>query len=393
MKNILILDDVVTLGIMLQTWFSKRGFEVKTCINIFDAKKAISQEQPELLISDYRLPDGTGLELLRWVKEFYPATVVIMMTSYAEISSAVECIRAGAYDYVSKPVNPEELLEKINNFKIDSPAPDSEPQTLSRPRSRKNERFIKGCSPEYTKVYEYVDLIAPTDLSVLINGESGAGKEHIALLIHEKSKRADKPFVSVDCGTMSKELSNSEFFGHIKGSFTGAINNKRGYFVEANGGTLFLDEIGNLSIDTQIQLLRALQERKIKPVGGSREISVDIRVITATNENLEERTKQGAFRVDLYHRINQFVINIPNLNTCKADIPLFAHHFLNLANIELGKNISGFDEKTMKLLMEYEWPGNLRELKNVVYRLALVSSQSVITTNLLKETAPNLLKK
>ncbi|MDR1763229.1 MAG: sigma-54 dependent transcriptional regulator [Dysgonamonadaceae bacterium] len=390
MKNILIIDDVVTLGLMLKTWFTKKGFEVKTCLNISDSKKEISQNPPQLIISDLRLPDGSGLDLLKWVKENHPSIEVIVMTSYAEINSAVECIRAGAYDYIAKPLNPDELLEKINALEKEQPSiavGNAVRHSVTAKKSPETD-YIRGCSLEYKKVYEYVDMIAPTDLSVFIKGESGVGKEHIANLIHEKSKRADKPFIPVDCGTMNKELSASEFFGHIKGSFTGAISNKKGYFAEADGGTLFLDEIGNLSLDTQIQLLRALQERKIKPVGANKEIPVDVRVITATNEDLEKMINTGHFRTDLYHRINQFVINIPTLEKCKDDISLFAHHFLKAANLELDKNIIGFDEKTLKLLLNYNWPGNIRELKNIVYRLAIVSKKPIIESSMLIETAP-----
>jgi two-component system response regulator HydG len=389
MKNILIIDDVVTLGLMLKTWFSKKGFDARTAIKISDAKKEIDEIQPDLIISDLRLPDGSGLDLLKWVKGKYPEITIIVMTSYADIQTAVECIREGAYDYIAKPLNPDELLEKINA--LDSTNKIQKP-VVKLPKTGSNlfSNHIKGKSPEYQKVYEYVDLVAPTNLSVFIKGNSGVGKEHIAWLIHEKSNRSGGPFVPVDCGAMSKELSASDFFGHIRGSFTGAISNKKGHFVEADGGTLFLDEIGNLSLDTQMQLLRALQEKKVKPVGANKEIPVDVRVVVATNEDMEKAISCGKFRADLYHRVNEFVIHIPRLENCKDDIPLFAHHFLKTANEEIHKNIIGFDKETLNIFQTYSWPGNIRELRNVVFRLVLVTQGDFITADLLKENTPGI---
>jgi len=385
MKEILIVDDVVTLGLMLKTWFSKKGFPVRTAINIGDAKKNIQEQKPDLIISDLRLPDGSGLDLIKWVKEHYNDILIIVMTSYADIQTAVECIRAGAYDYVAKPLNPEEVLKKIMTFENQGEKNVNQSHSPSG-NANQNVGFIKGNSAEYKKVYEYVDLVAPTNLAVFIKGDSGVGKEHIARLIHEKSQRAAGPFVPVDCGVMSKELSASDFFGHIRGSFTGAIQDKKGHFIEANKGTLFLDEVGNLSVDTQMQLLRVLQEKKIKPVGSNKEISVDVRVVTATNEDMEKAIASGKFRSDLFHRLNEFMIQIPTLKNCREDISLFAHHFLQLANREINKEVIGFDAKTMELFQSYDWPGNIRELKNAVFRLTLVTQDQIIKADLLKET-------
>jgi two-component system response regulator HydG len=387
MKDILIVEDAVTFGLMLKTWFTKKGFEVRTSLSIADAKKEIESSQPDLIISDLRLPDGNGLDLLKWTKDRRPETVIIMMTNYADVQTAVEAIRAGAYDYIAKPFNPEHLLEKIN-------ALNTSDAVKKTPGIHKNAEdiphYAHGNSLEYKKVYEYVGLVAPTSLAVLIKGESGVGKEHIARLIHEKSHRSSSPFIPVDCGAMSKELSASEFFGHLKGSFTGATNNKKGHFEEADGGTLFLDEIGNLSLDTQMQLLRALQEKKVKPVGASREIPVDVRVVTATNEDMEKAISAGKFRTDLYHRINEFIIEIPPLEKCREDIALFARHFLQIANREMNKQVIGFDEETLDVLKRYNWPGNIRELKNAVFRLALIVRDDMITLELLKECTPNI---
>jgi len=387
MKDVLIIDDVVTLGLMLKTWFSKKGFQARTAINITDAKKSIQDRNPDLIISDLRLPDGNGLDLIKWVKERYSDIVIIVMTSYADIQTAVECIRSGAYDYVEKPLNPEEVLKKIQTLEKSK---EKKVIQSSSGNSGQNIEFIQGNSLEYKKVYEYVDLVAPTNLSVFIKGNSGVGKEHIARLIHERSLRAAGPFVPVDCGVMSKELSASDFFGHIRGSFTGAIHDKKGHFDEANKGTLFLDEVGNLSVDTQMQLLRVLQEKKIKPVGANKEIPIDVRIVTATNEDMGKAIASGKFRSDLFHRLNEFMIQIPTLENCQEDISLFAHHFLQMANREIGKNVTGFDNDIMELFQSYHWPGNIRELKNAVFRLTLVTQEQVISVDLLKETIPDI---
>ncbi|MDR2086336.1 MAG: sigma-54 dependent transcriptional regulator [Dysgonamonadaceae bacterium] len=389
-NNILIIDDDITLSLMLKTWLAKKGFNVNTAIKISDAKKEIVKCKPELIISDLRLPDENGISFLKWTKERYPEIIFIMMTGYADIQTAVESIRSGAYDYIAKPLNPDELLIKIHSIAPSKEDNNFPPANVAGKTKKSFSDYIQGNSPEYKKVYEHVDMVASTDLSVFIRGDSGVGKEHIARMIHHKSKRATGPFIPVDCGTMSRELSASEFFGHLRGSFTGAINNKKGYFLEANGGTLFLDEIGNLSPDIQMQLLRVLQEKKIKPVGASKEIKVDVRIITATNEDLDVTASKGKFRSDLYHRINEFLIAVPSLKECKDDIPLFAHHFLGRANLELNENVTGFDEDALKFLIAYRWPGNLRELKNVIFRMTLITKKNKITSAALLENIPEI---
>ena len=368
---------------MLKTWLTKKGYVVQTAINVITAKREIELFLPELVISDMRLPDGSGLDFLKWAKEHYSEVVFIMMTSYADIQTAVESIRLGAYDYVSKPVNPEELLKKIQVAISFFPKTTKELPKPKPEQAEADNTFVKGQSPEYQKVYDYINLVAPTHLSVFIEGESGVGKEHIARMIHEKSKRTDAPFIPVDCGVMNKELSASDFFGHVKGSFTGAITNKKGHFAEANGGTLFLDEIGNLSPDVQMQLLRVLQEKKIKPVGSSKETDVDVRIVVATNEDLEQSVIVGKFRRDLFHRLNEFHIKMPTLRECRDDITLFAHHFLDKANQEMDKAIVDFDEDTLQCLKAYNWPGNIRELRNIVFRMVLIAKGQMITKDLL----------
>ena len=388
MENILIVEDDLTLSLMLKTWLSKKGFEVRTVLNIADAKKEVNVSMPDMVLSDLRLPDDSGISFLKWVKEINENVIFIMVTGYAEIQTAVESIKLGAFDYIAKPLNPEELLKKIeqaSNKQVDN----KHKTKAKEPKEEQISEFIRGKCPEYKRLYEYVDLVAPTRLAVLIRGESGVGKEHIAKLIHEKSDRAKGPFVPVDCGVLSKELAASEFFGHVKGSFTGAISNKTGHFLEADGGTLFLDEIGNLPTDIQMQLLRVLQEKKIKPVGSNNEIPVDVRIVSATNEDLDKALENGTFRLDLYHRINEFTIQIPSLQECKDDIELFAHHFLNLSNKDLNKNIIGFTPETMSILKNYSWPGNLRELRNVVNRMVLITQGNHITPDQLPENVLN----
>jgi two-component system response regulator HydG len=370
---------------MLKTWLTKKEYVVQTAISVASAKKELEQFQPELVISDMRLPDDSGLAFLKWAKADHPEVGFIMMTSYADIQTAVESIRSGAYDYVSKPVNPDELLKKIQAAVSISLKEAKEPPKSKPEKADADPGFIKGQSLEYKKVYDYVDLVAPTHLSVFIEGDSGVGKEHIARMIHEKSKRGGAPFIPVDCGVMNKELSASDFFGHVKGSFTGAITNKKGHFAEANGGTLFLDEIGNLSPDVQMQLLRVLQEKKIKPVGSNKEADVDVRIVVATNEDMEHSVATGKFRRDLYHRLNEFHIKMPTLKECKDDIALFAHHFLTQANQEMDKNVIGFDEETLQCLKAYHWPGNIRELRNVVFRMVLIAQNQTITKDLLPD--------
>ena len=385
MENILIVEDDLTLSLMLKTWLSKKGFKVRTVLNIADAKKEAATAMPDLVLSDLRLPDDSGISFLKWVKEINEHVIFIMMTGYAEIQTAVESIKLGAFDYIAKPLNPEELLKKIEQG--------SKKQINNKQQKVKvkeeSPEFIRGKSPEYKRLYEYVDLVAPTKMAVLIRGESGSGKEHIAQLIHEKSDRAKGPFIPVDCGVLSKELAASEFFGHVKGSFTGAISNKTGHFLEADGGTLFLDEIGNLPTDIQIQLLRVLQEKKIKPVGSNNEIPVDVRIISATNEDLDRALDEGTFRLDLYHRIDEFTIQIPSLHESREDIELFAHHFLNISNRDLNKNIIGFTLEVMNILKNYSWPGNLRELRNIVNRMVLIAQTNHITPDLLPANIVN----
>lgn len=379
MRSILIVEDDITFGMMLKTWLGKKGFEVSSVSTIARARKHIESQTVDLILSDLRLPDHEGIDLLKWMNEQGKAIPLIIMTGYADIQSAVLAMKLGARDYIAKPVNPEELLKKISEALQDSPSQVSSSQATSKATDEGQHSYLEGESDAAKQLYNYVGLVAPTNMSVLINGSSGTGKEYVAHRIHQLSKRNNKPFIAVDCGSIPKELAASEFFGHVKGSFTGALTDKTGAFVAANGGTIFLDEIGNLSYEVQIQLLRALQERKIRPVGSTQEISVDIRLISATNENLEQAIEKGTFREDLYHRINEFTLRMPDLKERKEDILLFANFFLDQANKELDKHLIGFDSKASQALLNYHWPGNLRQMKNIVKRATLLAQGSFIT--------------
>ena len=377
MAKILLVDDDTTFGLMLKTWLTKRGFVVEDVFSAESALKKLQSEPFDIVLTDLRLPDKDGIFLLKNIKKHYVGTQVILMTGYADIYTAVESIKAGAFDYVSKPVIPEEILKKIQEAleqKERSVQKIQEKKRLSVP-------YVKGTSPEAEKLYEYIRLVAPTMMTVLITGESGSGKEYIARLIHAQSNRKDAPFVAVDCGAIPKDLAASEFFGHVKGAFTGAVNDKTGYFVAASGGTVFLDENGKLSNDVQIQLLRALEERKVKPVGSDKEVAFDVRIISATNENLTKAVAEGNFREDLYHRLNEFSLKALSLRERREDISLFANHFLAASNQELGKEVIGFEEEVMRIFKNYIWPGNLREMRNVVKRATLLCQSGFIGKN------------
>ncbi|UBZ07836.1 sigma-54 dependent transcriptional regulator [Salegentibacter mishustinae] len=387
MTKILIVEDDVPFGTMLKTFLIKRDYEVELVFSGAEAFKKLKEDSFNLILSDVRLPDTSGLDILKEVKAENADTQVIIMTSYAEISMAVEAMKIGAFDYVSKPFRPESILQTIENAlthtQVQQPSAPTQAKKPQKPASDQETSFVKGVSEAAIKLSDYIELVAPTNMSVLIMGESGTGKEQVAKSIHKQSKRAGAPFIAVDCGAIPRELASSEFFGHLKGSFTGAINDKTGHFEAANGGTLFLDEIGNLSYELQVQLLRALQERKIKPVGSNNEIQVDIRVITATNEDLAQAVKDGEFREDLYHRLNEFSIKVPALKERKEDLMLFAEYFLDEANTELEKNVIGFTESAIEAFKNYNWPGNLRELKNMVKRAALLTQDEMIPLKVL----------
>ena len=380
---------------MLQTWLRRKGFEVDKATSVGAAVKLlVDMKSVDLVLSDLRLPDHDGLRLLAWMHEHSINAPFIVMTNYAEVQNAVLAMKSGAADYIAKPVQPDILLQKINdameqntqqsNATIQNSttqnAPTAHNSKLKTQNSEAAPRYIEGKSEASRQLYNYVELVAPTPMSVLILGASGTGKEYVAHRIHDLSQRHDRPFFALDCGAIPRDVAASEFFGHKKGAFTGADADKRGAFEIANGGTLFLDEVGNLSYEVQVQLLRALQERRIRPVGGTKEIDIDIRLVCATNENLEEAVSEGRFREDLYHRINEFTIYMPKLSERGSDLFLFADLFIRHANEELNRNVEGFDSGAAEMLASHSWPGNLRELNNVVKRAVLLTRGSQITT-------------
>lgn len=401
MPHILIVEDDIAFGTMLQTWLRKKGFEVDKATSVGAAVKLLVDNAADLVLSDLRLPDHDGLRLLKWMRDHDNNAPFIVMTNYAEVQNAVLAMKSGAADYIAKPVQPDILLQKIkdalsaaNAQPVQLVATPTAPDKLvsNKPvKSKKREdspRYIEGKSEASRQLYSYVELVAPTPMSVLILGASGTGKEYVARRIHELSQRHDRPFFALDCGAIPRDVAASEFFGHKKGAFTGADTDKRGAFEMANGGTLFLDEVGNLSYDVQVQLLRALQERRIRPVGGTEEIPIDIRLVCATNENLAEAVADGGFREDLYHRINEFTIYMPKLSERGTDLFLFADLFVRHANEELDREVEGFDSAAAEMLASHPWTGNLRELNNVVKRAVLLTRGKHITPLELSQAMP-----
>lgn len=388
MSKILVIEDDISFCKLLEKFLIKKAYDVTVAFSAEEARLAMKKESFDLILTDLRLPDSDGIGLMSEFKTSNPEIPVILMTGYSDVNTAVKAIKNGAADYISKPFNPDEVLLVITNALKNSEI-EEEVQTKEIKAPKKKEatssenEFVRGISVASKKLLDHIHLVSPTDMSVLIIGESGTGKEIIAKSIHQQSTRKNNNFIAVDCGAIPKELAASEFFGHLKGSFTGAISDKMGYFEAANGGTLFLDEIGNLSYENQIQLLRALQERKIKPVGSNKEINVDIRIITATNEDLREAVKNGDFREDLYHRINEFSILSPSLKDREEDLMVFAEYFLEKANNQLNKEIIGFSPEVVAIFQKYNWPGNLRELQNCVKRATLLTRGSYIESDVL----------
>lgn len=379
MSKILIVDDEINIGLLLSKFLTRNGFEVATSATGAAAFELMSNEFFDLVLCDFRLEDTDGREMLRKIKSRYPETGVIIITGYSDVKLAVELIKMGAFDYITKPLYPDEILNTINKA-IEAQKPKF--QEVKRPEKIKLDfvpgEFIVGQSEASGELIRQISLVAPTNYSVILCGESGTGKESVAHSIHLNSNRSDKPFIAMDCGSLSKELAHSEFFGHEKGSFTGALYTKMGHFELANGGTLFLDEVGNLSYDLQASLLRIVQERKLKRIGSTKEIDLDVRLIVATNENLLAAIQKGRFREDLYHRFNEFNITLPPLRDRGDDIMIFAESFLQLANSELNRHVKGFSDEVIRCFMSYPWTGNVRELKNVVRRATLLTEGDII---------------
>ncbi|MGC9352875.1 MAG: sigma-54-dependent transcriptional regulator [Mariniphaga sp.] len=376
MAGILIIDDDTFICKAIQKQLLNKGFKAEVAFNGKSGLELLKKKNFDLILCDFRLPDKDGMEILREVKRMNIQTPVVIITAYADVRMAVQLMKQGAYDYMTKPLQHEEIVSLAQKLsKKDNKRKDSE----------FSGEFLMGESPVFRQAVKYAAKVAPTGMSVLIEGETGTGKEFVARYIHQNSSRKNRPFVAVDCGAIPKELAGSELFGHVKGSFTGALENKTGVFQQASGGTLFLDEIGNLSYSVQVQLLRALQEKTVTRIGENRPVKVDVRVIAATNENLSEQVEKSSFREDLLHRINEFKIVLPPLRKRPEDILFFARYFMELANTELGMNVTGFSDNLKEIFCRYEWPGNIRELKNVIKRAVLLSPDNILTP----ETLPD----
>lgn len=377
MAKILIVDDDVTFCLMLKTLLEKHKHQAVTTFSPLEVKKVLKEDFYNVILTDLRMPKLSGLDVIGIVKRQSPQSQIVVMTNYADIATAVRSIKLGAFNYIPKPFQPEELLNII-----DEAVKNAEKDDVFQPNaSFKSDSYIEGKSKASIRLKEHIQLVAPTPMSVLITGESGTGKEYIARFVHALSPRADKPFVSVDCGAIPHDLVASEFFGHEKGAFTGAVNGKTGHFVAAQGGTIFLDEVGNLSYDAQIQLLRVIQERVVKPVGSTKEIPINVRIIAATNENLRTAQEKGNFREDLFHRLNEFQIEVPPLRDRQEDTLIFADYFLRQANEYLNRSVEGFDKEVETVFRNYSWPGNLREMNNVVKRATLLAKGKTISLN------------
>ncbi len=391
-KRILIIDDDFDMCDLLSRFLEKKGYDTEVAHNGTKGIAKFNEFHFDIVLCDFRLGDKDGKTVLMKIKDTNPKTIVIIITGYSDIKTAVDVIKLGAFDYITKPLIPDEVLNVIekalSNPVGESSAKSSKNNTAIPSKKRiyqlsANNEYLIGQDIETAKIYRQIEMVAPTNYSVILYGESGTGKEVIAKTIHEASNRKGRPFVAMDCGTLSKELSGSELFGHVKGAFTGAVSDKEGHFELANGGTLFLDEVSNLPKDVQASLLRVIQERIFKRVGSTKEMEADVRIIVASNEDLRESYRKGKFREDLYHRFNEFSINLPSLRNRKDDIPLFAQFFLDRTNEELQKNIDGYTEDVEEMFLNYSWPGNLREFRNVVRRAVLLTSSGKINSNVL----------
>lgn len=378
-KKILVVDDDPVFRLMLETFLKSLGFNVTSAGNGHETRRILKNTLFDLILIDLRLPDIDGLELLKEIKKDYPQIPLILMTSFVNIRTAVNAIKEGAYEYITKPVNTDELSNAVQMALKNH-------EKRSNAFQKKSFDYLGGASKSSLEIIDSIKVVAPTNLSVLITGESGTGKEYVARMIHSESKRSQKPFVAIDCGVLSSDLAASELFGHLKGAFTGAANDKAGYFETAQDGTVFLDEIGNLSMDVQVMLLRALQEKQVRRIGSNKTLDIDVRIIAATNEDLKLAIAKGSFREDLYHRLNEFSIHILSLRDRKEDIKEFSFYFLDKANTDLQKSIKGIDPETLEAMLSYNWPGNLRELNNIIKRGVLLTPDK---QNISRNYVPN----
>ena len=382
MERILIVDDDTYICKLLLNFLKKQGYEAEAAYSGASALSLLEKKDYQLIISDFRLPDKDGFDILSRAMEKTPPPPVVIITAYEDLGTAIRLIRQGAYDYITKPLIPEEVTGLVREVLQREQSKDSEP-------SFKRD-FIQGNSTGFREVLEHVSIVAPVNMNVIIQGETGSGKEYVARSIHYNSRRKEGPFIAVDCGALPKGLVNSELFGHVKGSFTGATYDKVGLFEQASGGTLFLDELSNLDMDNQVKLLRVLQEDKITRVGDAKSIHVNVRLVVASNEDLHQEVERNNLREDLYHRLNEFKIMVPPLRERGEDILLFAREFVERAASRFNKDVTSFDTDVRELLMSYPWPGNIRELKNVMNRSVLLAKSSTITLRELPEEVRTL---
>jgi len=372
MKKILIIDDDISICKILSKFLQKSGYDVTTAISGKQAFQILKKENFDLILCDYNLGDIKGLEVLSKINQLYPQSIVIFISGYGNIQTAVDLVKEGAYHFLTKPLYPDIILATIEEA-LSQKKPKKDKVAPKVKSTISEQGYIKGCSAAAKRLFEHVALVAPTDYSVIIHGETGTGKEALARLLHEQSSRKDRNFIAIDCGSLSKELAASELFGHLKGAFTGAMQDKKGAFEMADGGTIVLDEIGNLSYEVQMYLLRTLQEKSVRCIGEVKEKEVDVRVITASNEDLYEKVRQKSFREDLYHRLNEFKLEVPRLAERMEDLPQLVNHFIKQAETQLGKQIMGLSSSVKKLFQQYSWPGNIRELQNVIKRACLLT--------------------
>jgi len=376
--HIVVVDDELSMRELLELMLTREGYDVTCAASGAEALGLIDKVQADLLLCDIRLGDMTGLDVLRQWKKKQPHTVVIMISAYASTETAVEAMNDGAFDYVPKPFDIEEVKETIANA-LNRKTIAAEKQALDD-ELQKTLHFgkIVGNTPRMLQIYKMIRQVAKTDTNVMITGESGTGKELVARAIHMESNRRDRSFVAINCGGIPETLMESELFGHKKGSFTGATQDKKGLFEEAHRGTIFLDEIGELSLPIQVKLLRAVQDKVIKPVGGNEEVPVDIRIVSATNKNLEKEVIAGQFREDLFYRLNVIEIKVPPLRERKADIRALAQHFLEKYTKKMGKEVSKISAYAIDMLNKYDFPGNVRELENLMERSVALASTNIL---------------
>lgn len=387
--NILVVDDERSIRDSLELVLKEEGYEVATASDGNQAMELLQNRDFDIMITDLKMPGMDGIQLTKHCLQTYPQTSVIIITAYGSLETAIEALRLGAYDYILKPFEFDDVLIKVQNL-IKHKELILENQALRREiHARYDFSNIVGQSPQMKEVFKLIEKVAKTKGNVLITGKSGTGKELVARAIHYNSDRANKPFVAINCGAIVGTLMESEFFGHKKGSFTGAIRDKDGYFKIANGGTLFLDEVGDIPLHLQVKLLRAIEEGVILPVGGTTPIQIDVRIIAATNRDLLKDIEEGRFRDDLYYRLNVVEIKLPSLNERKEDIPLLVDHFIKKYNYELKRRVLGTDNETMRILMNYPWKGGIRELENVIERALILCEGDYITK---KDLPPNMVQ-